>query len=910
MYLPQLFERKAAASPDALAIACASRRINYGELNYLADLIADRLREAGVTGGCLVGVLLDRSPEMVAALLGIWKAGGAYVPLDPAASVDQISFVLEDAAPPFLLTRKKFFARVPSPRLPNLRLPNPRLLDLDDFCIRKSSPPSFATTTVTADSLAYVIYTSGSTGKPKGARITHGGLANTVLAVGADLRLGQQDIVMAWSTLAFDVACLEIYLPLAVGASLYLVEKELAGDGDLRLELVRTSSATVLMGTPTMYRLLLERGWQGDPKIQVVVGGEVLPLHLGTRLARICRAAWNQYGPSETAICATRTRIEADTEKITIGHPLPNVSVHLLDPQLQPVAKGSVGEMYIGGAGVALGYLNRPDLNRVRFLSDPLSSGKLFKSGDLAIELPDGSFDFLGRTDNQVKVRGFRVELGEIESALTRCQGLQAAVVRAIEFEEGDRRLVAFVIGDETFLSSWKQSLQRQLPHYMVPSEFVPLRSFPTTPGGKVDVQALEAMRLRAAVFLPASDPPPADPVEAGLKDIWERLLKVNTVGLDQDFFALGGHSLLAARMLVQVEQWFGSKLPHSVLVEHPTIRGLAAYLRQSPVGKWAALVTIQAGAFLPPLFVTHGIGGSLLSFIELAAELGPGQPVYGLQLPAFLDQHQADLRVLVANCVKQVRAVQPSGPYHLAGHSSGGMIVFEMACQLVEQGETVGLLALLDCDPNTGKTRHRLFSNWDSLKASFRRARVEFAERKLGIREFVAFKTSYQRIKIKNWLTARSHRLGKLRAWLPHALIAPLLGAEGYHLSLAVRDYQPRPYRGNATLFIAQDEPGSGTAPESAWAGTFLGGCETQVVPGTHHTMLVRPQVISLAREIGQRLARHVQSSASGAVARSPGHERESSTKLKHINLGCNCALATAPIVSSDGNKSCSVHG
>jgi amino acid adenylation domain-containing protein len=910
MYLPQLFERKASASPDALAIGCASRRINYGELNHLAGLIAGRLREAGVTAGCLVGVLLDRSPEMVAALLGIWKAGGAYVPLDPAASVDQISFVLEDAAPPFVLTRKKFFAHVPGPRLPNLRLLDLRLLDLDDFCARRSSSPSFATTTVTADSLAYVIYTSGSTGKPKGARITHGGLVNTVLAVGTDLKLGPDDIVMAWSTIAFDVACLEIYVPLAFGASLYLVEKELAGDGDQRLEQVRTSAATVMMGTPTMYRLLLEKGWQGDTRMQVVVGGEVLPLHLGTRLAMMCRAAWNQYGPSETAICATRTRIEADAEKITIGHPLPNVSVHLLDQQLQPVAKGSVGEMYIGGAGVALGYLNRLDLNHARFLPDPFSGGRLFKSGDLAIELPDGSFDFLGRTDNQVKVRGFRVELGEIESALSRCEGLHAAVVRAIEFEEGDRRLVAFVIGDETFLSQWTQSLQRQLPHYMVPSEFVPLRSFPTTPGGKVDVQALDIMRLRAAVFLPSSDPCPADPVEARLKEIWERLLKVNTVGLDQDFFALGGHSLLAARMLLQVEQWFGSKLPHSVLVEHPTIRSLAAYLRHSPAGKWPALVTIQAGAFLPPLFIAHGIGGSLLSFIELAAELGSAQPVYGLQLPAFLDQHQADLRVLAANCLKQVRAIQPSGPYHLAGHSSGGMIVFEMACQLVEQGETVGLLALLDCDPNKGKTRHRLFSNWGSLKASFRRARVEFAEGKLGVREFVAFKTSYQRIKIKNWLATRSHRLGKMRAWLPHALAGPLLGAEGYHLSLAVRDYQLRPYRGNATLFIAQDEPASGTEPERAWAGTFLGVCETQVVPGTHHTMLVRPQVISLAREIGQRLACHVHSSVCGAVARVAAHERESFTKLKHINLVCGCAVATAPIVPSDGNKSCSVHG
>jgi amino acid adenylation domain-containing protein len=902
MYLPQLFERKASAYPDALAIACAGRRINYGELNRLADLIAEGLQEAGVTAGCLVGVLLDRSPEMAAALLGIWKAGGAYLPLDPAAPMDQIAFMLEDAAPPFVLTRKKFFARVPSPRLPNLRL-----LDLDDFCARRSSSP-YATITVTIDSLAYVIYTSGSTGKPKGARITHGGLVNTVLAVGTDLSLRPDDIVMAWSTIAFDVACLEIYLPLAFGASLYLVETELGGDGDLRLEQLRSSAATVIMGTPTMYRLLLEKGWQGDPRMRVVVGGEVLPLHLGTRLAKMCRAAWNQYGPSEAAICATRTRIDVDAEKITIGRPLPNVTVHLLDPQLQPVAKGSLGEMYIGGAGVALGYLNRPDLNQARFLPDPFSSGRLFKTGDLAIELPDGSFDFLGRTDDQVKVRGFRVELGEIESALRRCQGLQAAVVRAIEFEEGDRRLVAFVIGEETFPSQWKQSLQRQLPHYMVPSEFVPVRSFPITPGGKVDMQALDTMRLNAARLRPVSVPSPADPVEARLREIWQRLLKLNNVALDQDFFALGGHSLLAARMLVEVEQWFGSKLPHSVLVEHPTIHGLATYLRQSPAGKWPALVTIQVGASLLPMFIAHGLGGSLLSFIELANALGPEQPVYGLQLPAFLDQHQADLRILAANFVKQVRAIQPVGPYNLAGHSSGGLVVFEMACQIMEQGETVGLLALLDCDPNTGKVAHRPFKDWDTFKTSLRRVLAGFE-----LREFLARRMMYHRIKIKSWLAERSRHLKIGRGWLPDSvrdsLASSLLGVEGF-LLLAIRDYQIRPYPGNATLFLAQEEPRSEPQPERAWAGRILGVFETQTIPGNHQTMLARPQVTSLAREIRQRLARNVQSSAAGAVARVHGHEKASFTKLKHASLALECAVATAPIVPSDGDKSCSVHG
>jgi thioesterase domain-containing protein/acyl carrier protein len=627
-------------------------------------------------------------------------------------------------------------------------------------------------------------------------------------------------------------------------------------------------------------------------------------LNLATRLAGTCRAVWNQYGPSETAICATRAKIDADVDQITIGHPLPNVTIHLLDQDFQPVARGSMGEIYIGGVGVAPGYLHRPALNQARFLPDPFSTGTLFRSGDLALELTDGRLHFLGRYDDQVKVRGFRVELGEIESALRRCDGVQAAVVRAIDLEEGDRRLVAFVVGDEPSPGQWKQSLRRWLPHYMVPAEFVPLRSFPTTPSGKVDVQTLDTMRLSAARLPPASETSLADPVEARLQEIWQRLLKLNTVGLDQDFFGLGGHSLLAARMLVEVEQWLGTKLPHSVLVEHPTIQGLATYLRQSPAGKWPALVTIQGGGVLPPLFIAHGLGGSLLTFIELANALGPAQPLYGLQLPAFIDEHQADLRILAANFVKQVRTIQPAGPYNLAGHSSGGLVVFEMARQIMEQGEAVGLLALLDSDPNTGKVPHRPFKDWDTFKTSLRRVLTGFK-----MREFLARRIMHHKIKMRSWLAERSRRLKIGRRWFPDSVRSSLLGTDGF-LLLAIRDYQLKPYPGNATLFFAKDEPRSDPELERAWMGRILGTCETQMIPGNHQTILARPHVMSLAREISQRLACHVKSSASGAMARVVSHEKASFTKLKHASLALGCAVATAPIVSSDGDTSCSLHG
>jgi amino acid adenylation domain-containing protein len=859
MLFLQWFEYHASASPDALAITCEGRQLTYSELNFAADQIADGLSHAGVGDGCLVGILLDRSPEMVAGLLGIWKAGGAYVPLDPAAPAERIALMLGDAAPPFVLTRRSVFDRVPFAHGFDLHL-----LDVDDLCTWGAGS-SHRESMVSADSLAYVIYTSGSTGKPKGARITHGGVSNTIWGVGQDLKLGPDDIVLAWSTIAFDVACLEIYLPLAFGASLYLVEKDSVNEGGLRIEQVRRSAATAIFGTPTMYRLLLEAGWEGDARMQVVVGGEVLPLSLGKALARTCRAVWNQYGPTETAICATRAKIDVDVDRITIGHPLPNVTVHLLNQHLQPVAKGSIGEVYIGGAGVGLGYLHRGELTQVHFMPDPFvadaqaTKAMLYKSGDLAVEFPDGSLDFLGRVDDQVKIRGFRIELGEIESALRRCDGVQAVVVRAIEFEAGDRRLVAFVVGDGVFLSQWKESLQRQLPHYMVPSQFVPLRSFPTTPSGKVDVQALDAIRLSAATYRPAPEEQKFDPVEARLKEIWERLLKINTVGLHEDFFALGGHSLLAARMLTQVELCFDLKLPHSVLVEHPTIQGLAAYLRQAPAGRWPALATLQAGTRLPPLFIAHGIGGSLLTFIDLAEALGSEQPVYGLQLPAFIDQHQAQLGVLAANYLKQVRSVQPFGPYNLAGHSSGGLIVFEMACQLMEQGETIGLLALLDCDPNTGKNMHRPFRDWHSFKASFRRAWTELMVSEFGVKERLERMIVYRKVKIRTWLASRSRRLGRVRGLL--------LGAEGY-LAPAIRDYELRSYPGKATLFVALNEPGCNPEPANAWVGKILGGCETCLLPGTHSSILTRPQVTTLAQEIRQRLVQNVPAPAISIVA------------------------------------------
>jgi amino acid adenylation domain-containing protein len=849
----ELFERQVSAAADAIAVTTKDCRLTYSQLNLQAECIADGLRAAGVSPGCLVGLLLDRSPAMIAALLGTWKAGAAWIPCDPTAPDDRIRFMLTDAAPAVVLTQRKFAGRVSE--APELYL--------EELCSGRT-PSGVGRAPHASHDLAYAIYTSGSTGQPKAARVSHGGLSHIIQCVVEDLALTPRDVVLAWTTIAFDAAGLEIYSPLITGASLYLLQNNTAREGGLTPEQVHRSAATVIFGTPTMYRLLLERGWRGDKRIQLTVGGEALSLPLAKALAAHCRSLWNQYGPTETSIAATRAKISVDVEKITIGRPFAGVTIHLLDQSLQPVPTGSTGELYIGGAGVGLGYLNRPELTQAQFLTDPFSEGtqgSLYKTGDLAVQHADGNFEFVGRVDDQVKLRGYRIELGEIESALMRAEGVQAAVARVIELEPGDRRLIAFVVGDAHSVPRWRRYLQQQLPEYMVPSEFLTLECFPTTANGKVDLRALDALRRDRTLLSSVSGNHSAlenAAMEERLRSTWERILRVTPVGLDDDFFALGGHSLLAARMLSQVQQWFGSRLPHSVLVEHPTIHRFAAYLREAPKGQWPSVITIQSGTSQQALFVAHGIGGSVLSFVEFAAELGSEQPVYGLQLPAFIEPDQDGLRALAANYVEQMRALQPVGPYHLAGHSSGGVIAFEIACQLTEMGEQVGLLALLDCDPNVGKLIRRPFQDWNSFKAAVRRAYSELTTTEFTLLERLDRAVEYRKLKVRTWFAARARRSGKVLAGT---------NADGY-LALALREYELRCFPGDATLFLAGDEPGLEADPTVVWAGKILGEREAVLIPGTHFTMLARPQVIPLAQEIGRRIAQGVCPEPADAIA------------------------------------------
>ncbi|HSS48185.1 MAG TPA: amino acid adenylation domain-containing protein, partial [Thermoanaerobaculia bacterium] len=483
------FERQAARTPAAIAVSSAGRRLSYGELDLRAEQLARRLRHAGVGPGDLVGFCVQRSPEMLAGLLGIWKAGGAYLPLDPAYPAARLAFMLEDSRVPVLLYESGLEAV-----LPQLGTTPVRRVVLD----REEEPPGAhapACRQGAAGDLAYVIYTSGSTGRPKGVVISHLALENFLRSMAVEPGLSASDVLLAVTSLSFDIAALELFLPLMVGARLELVPSEVSAEGPRLLGRLRDSGATVVQATPSTWRLLLEAGLAAPSGLRLaLVGGEALSADLAARLAPLAVQAWNVYGPTETTVWSTSYRFAGGESRVPIGRPLANTVVRVLDAGLRPVPVGIAGELYLGGLGVAVGYLNRPDLTAERFLPDPCAAEpgeRLYRTGDLSRFLADGRLEFLGRADHQVKVRGFRIEPGEIESVL----GLHPSVERVavvVWQERGDQRLVAYLVagpGDSPTPSALREWLRSRLPEYMVPAHFILLTALPLTPNGKLDRQ-------------------------------------------------------------------------------------------------------------------------------------------------------------------------------------------------------------------------------------------------------------------------------------------------------------------------------------------------------------------------------------------------------------------------------------
>ena len=876
----QIFEEHARQKPHAQAVFLDSQCLSYSELNTRANQLARFMRQRGVGREVLVGVCMERSIGALVALLAILKSGGGYVPLDPAYPKDRIAFILADARCHLLITNRESLGCLP-PETPDLVLLDETWPTIESFSRENLEPSSGP------NDLAYVIYTSGSTGKPKGVQIEHHSVVTLLLSMREETGVSASDVFAAVTTLSFDIAGLEIYLPLISGASVAIVTREETVDGKKLQARIRSAGVTFLQGTPALFRLLLDSGWQPDTKLNVISGGETFPREIANVLVSGCRSVWNAYGPTETTIWSSVYHVTCLGDgSVPIGHPIHKTYFRIVDEKMNPVPAGQAGELLIGGDGVARGYLNRPELNAEKFISDGSSSrhgARLYKTGDLVRLLPDGNLAYLGRMDHQVKVRGYRIELGEIETVLATHPGIKQCVVVAREESPGDKRLVAYFIaagGQKPVGRVLREFLARKLPVYMLPTAFVLLPAMPLTPNGKVDRKALPAP-THENLTLDHEYVAPRTKLEKKLVPIWESTLGVAPIGIRDNIFELGVNSILAARLFARIERTLGRDLPPGPLFKAPTVELLAKLLERegSNERRWTSLVAIQPQGTKTPLFCAHGGAGTVLFFQSLANRIAPSRPLYAFQAQGLhgLDVPHTSIAEMAAHYIKEMRMVQPRGPYLLAGWCFGGLVVFEMAQQLQRIGEKVDMLAMFDAAsapaydfrpsaPDLARLGDRLNAKRSEFWSSSSVQKLQHAGRKLI--EPVTRRTQilYRRI------VAMVHR--KVILKLRRAFYG-YFGTRGRPLPGYIRNkyflyanatlelhYQHRAYAGNIVIFRDQSPyPDSGLG----W-GRFTPDIEVHEIAVSgdrHRALLQEPAVGLLADEIEEYLSRRAEARA-----------------------------------------------
>ncbi len=586
----QLFEEQVEKTPLAVAVVFENQQLTYQELNQKSNQLAHYLQGLGVGPEVLVGICVERSLSMVIGLLGILKAGGAYVPIDPNYPQERVNFILADTQVSVLLTQEQWASDL-------------RQQDVTILCLDKNwheiaqHDQQNLITEVSSSNLAYTIFTSGSTGKPKAVQIGHRAVVNFLGTMRQHIGMTADDVLLGVTTFTFDIAGLEIFLPLIVGAYVVVAKREVTVDGQQLLDLLVNSCITVMQATPATWQLLLEAGWPNSAQLKILCGGEALPRKLAQELQARSSCLWNLYGPTETTIWSLIAQVDAQSGLISIGKPIANTEVYILDHYLQPVPIGVSGELHIGGAGLARCYLNRPELTAEKFIQNPFSDNKskrLYQTGDLARYLNDGKIEYLGRMDNQVKIRGFRIELGEIEAVLNHHHQIQQAVVMSREDVSGNKRLVAYIVSTDESLTSHqlREFLKQKLPEYMVPSAWVMLDKLPLTANRKIDRQALPAPDgeiSRSKEYIA-----PRTAIEQIIANIFAQVLNVQKVGIHDNFFELGGHSLLATQLVSRLRLAFDVEIPIRTIFTSPTVAQLDQTLTQ--------LRTSESGLSLPPI--------------------------------------------------------------------------------------------------------------------------------------------------------------------------------------------------------------------------------------------------------------------------------------------------------------------
>jgi amino acid adenylation domain-containing protein len=856
--LHSLIEAQASRTPEQVALVFENENVSYRELNDRSNQLAHYLRKQGIAPNVLVGICVERSIEMVVALLAILKAGGAYVPLDPEYPTERLAMMIEDSKTPGVLTQQKLLAHFSSRDTPTFCLDT-------DWKTLASESTSNLNIAVSPSDAAYAIYTSGSTGKPKGVVNVHQGIVNRLLWMQDAYRLTSDDRVLQKTPYSFDVSVWEFFWPLITGARLVIARPGGHRDPRYLADVITREQITTMHFVPSMLRSFLEA--VEIPKRssvrQVFCSGEALPVDLQHQFfSRMDAELYNLYGPTEASVDVTHWTCRRDDNRsfVPIGRPIANMEIYILDEQLRPTPAGAEGELHIGGIGLARGYLNRPELTAEKFIRNPLSNdpnARLYKSGDLARFLPSGDIEYLGRLDYQVKIRGFRIELGEIEVVIGQYPGIRQVVVVAREDTPGDKRLAAYVVPvqiEQFETAGLQEFLKTQLPDYMVPVVVV-LEAMPLSPNGKVDRKALPAPTFEnhavANEFIPARNL-----IEKGLVGIWSDLLAIQQIGMRDNFFELGGHSLLAIRLVSRIEQSFGKELSLASLLEAQTIEQQADLIlgqngQGQPVRDESSNHS-ERTAQLPFFF----LGGDA-TFLPLSQGLRAAHELHSLGMqPSFLQtgRETDSLPAIAEHFVRAVRARQAHGPYMLAGWCAHGLLALEVAQQLQAQGEQIALLMMIEV---THPVRRKEYPKWKRLisTAQLKWHLLQFEYAYLGqvsraqkfkyIGGRFSRKASGIKQSVWNWLRSSS-AIEKLRSNK-----SPVQA-----LYSAVENYQPKPYGGPVVLFRSVERTfGFGQDLRLGWADTLGSELEICESPGNHYTIYMEPHVRELIRNIMARV-------------------------------------------------------
>lgn len=837
--LTELLRKQAEITPNNIALEFQDSKITYDELLKKVNQLAHYLEAQGVQSGDFIAVAMPRCSELIISLLAIMQCGAAYLPLDPQYPKDRLEFMLKDSDAKALFTSKLVAESLSSQ--------SDTLFIEDAMAALSQYPITRLQTKVNPDDFAYLLYTSGSTGNPKGVTITHKNLVNFLCSMALEPSINENDRALSITTISFDIAGSELYLPLIKGATLILADQETARDGRLLLDLIERENISFLQATPTTWRMLLDSGWSTPLPLKALCGGEAMPMDLAKELMNKCDTLWNVYGPTETTIYSSLKQIKKEDTIITIGKPIANTQIYLLDEQGQLVAPGNIGEIAIGGDGVANGYWNRPELTAEKFIKNIFSATKdaiLYRTGDLGKLLPTNEIECLGRLDQQVKIRGHRIEPGEVEQALLLLDGVKQAVVLAT-----DDFLIAHIVPDSSIesaeknISLWRETLASKLPSHLVPYDFNVLEKMPTTLNDKIDRKAL--LEYKKNKKFEYTEPRTEE--EKIVAAIWKEVLNLEKIDIFSTFFEMGGHSIKAVKVMVEMEKHTGKRFPLTILFEYSTIEKFAKLLNNDSKIHSDCLVPIKPNGNKVPLFMIHGGGLDVLSYVNLSKHFDDDQPFYGIQGtgPKGYGDWYESIEDMAAQYIEAIVKVNPNGPYALAGFCVGGVVVFEMTRQLKEQGKEVSMTLLLDSYVDSSyffKTdkQKKLVKSYNNT-----RRRLTFL-----IEMLTSWKAFKMRLNAKKEYLRNKH-FDQNNTMSEQDALALEQFTEAFGMIHGILSrYHLKPQNIKVDLFRSKDHPEYGLAPTHlGWNKAALKGVQIHNIPGDNFDIRESPFDKTLAR-------------------------------------------------------------